>query len=288
MNAKTLVWMSLCGLLLAIGCDAQTLIGQVPDGSAPDGPPTGAGGQQSFDPVGTMGHTCGPVQFAGDHAYDLPAGTEGVWTGYTESPQIGISSDAIRMTLDHATDGASQIHVALGVKAPPPPATSATDSYPPGTDTGFGGASGQTIEGFSYTAHNVDWQPFGTQWRLRFIINRAEPYASWCRLQSSYAVNYGSGTDYSCVPGNGGGSMTGPGLDGGICYTSDGSGQKKDVSCAQFYLCAGAYTCGCDQCGCDQQGISYDGVPSGPGTYDILFDGTSASGSGVHLMRAAN
>jgi hypothetical protein len=82
--------------------------------------------------------------------------------------------------------------------------------------------------------------------------------------------------------------MTGPGLDGGICYTSDGSGQKKDVSCAQFYLCAGAYTCGCDQCGCDQQGISYDGVPSGPGTYDILFDGTSASGSGVHLMRAAN
>src|SRR5580765_272905 len=106
MKAKTLAWMSLCGLMVAIGCDAKTLIGQVPDGSAPDGAP-GTGGMQSFDPVGTMGHTCGPVQFAGDHPFDLPAGTEGVWTGYVEGIQIGISSDAVRLTLDHATDGTS-------------------------------------------------------------------------------------------------------------------------------------------------------------------------------------
>jgi hypothetical protein len=290
MTAKTWVWMSLSALLLAIGCDARTLIGQVPDGSAPDGA-AGGSNQTSLDPVGTSGHTCAPPQFAGDHPHDLPAGTEGVWTGYVEGVNVGISSDAIRLTLDHATDGTSQIHLALGVKAPPPPATSATESYPAGTVTGLGGASGQIIEGFSYTAHNVDWQPFGQEWRLRFMINIAEPYASWCRLQSSYAINYGGGTDYSCVPGNGGGSMSDPNVEGGyLCYVADSSGRRlKDVSCAQLSMCAGNYLCGCDECGCDQQGILYDGVPTGGyGTYDLLFDGTSASGSGVHLMRAAN
>jgi hypothetical protein len=54
-------------------------------------------------------------------------------------------------------------------------------------------------------------------------------------------------------------------------------------------MCAGNYLCGCDECGCDEQGIAFDGIPSGGyGAYDILFNGTSASGSGVHLMRAAN
>lgn len=289
MSAKTWAWMSLCGLLLAIGCDARTLIGQVPDGSAPDGSATGGSNQPSLDPVGTSGHTCAPPQFTGDHPFDLPAGTEGVWTGYVEGVNVGVSSDAIRLTLDHATDGTSQIHLVLGVKAPPPPATSATESYPPGTDTGAGGGSGQ-IEGFSYAAHNVNWQAFGQQWRLRFMINTAEPYGSWCRLQSSYATPYPGGVEYGCLPNTGGGSMPSPGVDGGqVCYLSDNQGNPiKTVSCAQLYMCPGNYLCGCDECGCDQQGISYDGIPSGPGTYDILFDGTSASGSGVHLMRAAN
>jgi hypothetical protein len=288
MSAKTWVWMSLSALLLAIGCDARTLIGQVPDGSAPDG--AGGSNQPSFDPVGTSGHTCAPPVFAGDQAYDLPAGTEGVWTGYVDNvSDVSISSDSIRLTLDHATDGTSQIHLVLGVKAPPPAATSATDIYPPGANIGAGGASGQMVEGFSYTAHNVNWQPFGQESRLRFMINIAEPYAGWCQLQSSYAVNYGGGADYSCVPGNGGGTLTGVGADGGTCYASDGSGHMKAVSCAQLRMCAGNYLCGCDQCGCDQQGIAFGGVPSaGYGSYDILFDGTSASGNGVHLMRAAN
>jgi hypothetical protein len=290
MNAKTLAWMSLFGLLVAIGCDARTLIGQVPDGSAPD--EAGGSNQANLEPVGTSGHTCAPPQFPGDHPFELPAGVEGVWTGYVEASTLGISSDAIRLTLDHAADGTSQIHIVFGVKAPPPPATSATDPYPPGTNPGFGGAPGSTIEGFSYTAHNVYWDAFGQEQRLRFLTNTAEPFASWCQLQSSYATPYPGGVEYGCLP-NTSGAMSSPGANdaGQQCALIDSSGKPvKAVSCAQVDLCFGNYYCGCDSCGCDQQVIGYDGVPSGPGTYDILFDPTAntASGSGIHLMHAAN
>jgi hypothetical protein len=292
MKAKTLAWMSLYGLMVAIGCDARTLIGQVPDGSAPGGS-GGSGGadQPNLEPVGTMGHTCAPPQFPGDHPYAIPAGLEGVWTGYLEGGTLGITSDAIRLTLDHATDGTSQIHVVYGVLAPPPPATSATDPYPPGANYGYGGAPGSTIEGFSYTAHNVYWDAFGQEQRLRFLKNSAEPFASWCQLQSSYATPYPGGVDYSCLPGSGATSSPAPNDAGQQCSLTDSSGRPiKAVSCTQVGLCFGNYYCGCDSCGCDQQIIAFDGVPSGPGIFDILFDPAAgtASGSGIHLTRAAN
>jgi hypothetical protein len=125
---------------------------------------------------------------------------------------------------------------------------------------------------------------------LRFIVDNAEPWASWCRLQSSYATPYSGGVEYGCLPNTGGGSVADPSVDGGSrCYINDSSGRPaRDVSCAQLQLCPGNFTCGCDECGCDMQAISFQGVPSGAGTYDILFDTSSASGSSIHLMRAAN
>lgn len=286
MTEKLLTWMGLCGLALSLGCNASTMIGQVPDGSAPgnDGQTT----TTSFVPVGTSGHTCAPPQFPGDHPYDLPAGTEGAWTGYVEGGTLGLSSDAVGLTLDHAADGSSQIHIVYGVAAPPPPATSATEPYLIDTNTIGPSAPSAPIEGFAYTAHNVDWQAFGQQWRLRFLIDNSEPWGSWCRLQSSYETTYPGGVEYGCLPNTGGGgSVSGPGV-APTCWLNDSAGNRgPSVSCAQFSLCLGNYVCGCDECGCDMQVVSYDGVPSGPGTYDILFDPTTASGSNLHLMRAA-
>jgi len=295
MNVKNITWIWLCGLAMTVGCDTRTIVGEVPDGSAPDG----SNQTTSLDPVGTSGHTCAPPQFPGDHPFNFPAGVAGVWTGYVENAALGFTSDAVRLTLDQAADGTNQIHVAYGAAPPPPPATSATD-LPPGLNGGNGGAGGvagtqSVVEGFSYVAHNVDWQAFGQQWRLRFLVDIVEPWASWCRLQPSYATPSPGGVEYACLPNTGGGSISGPGtgLDGGTeCWVNDSTGHKeKDVSCAQLQLCPGNFVCACDQCGCDMQPIQYDGVPTGPGIYDILFDttsasGTSASGNNVHLLPA--
>jgi hypothetical protein len=271
-NRKVVLGIGWLGLA-AVGCGAKTMIGEVPDGSDPN--------QASLDPVGTMGHTCQAPQFAGDLPFDFPAGVAGVWTGYDETTALGVASDAIRLTLDHAADGTSQIHIVFGVAAPPPPATSATD-LPPGISP-FGAAG--LVEGFSYQAHSVEWQAFGQQWRLRFMIDNAEPWGSWCRLQPSYATpDSAGGVQYGCLPNTGGGSMAT--ADGGsTCYITDGSGHPaKTVPCAQFQLCnGGAFPCGCDACGCDMQVASLDG----PGVFDILFDAASATGSGIHLLPAA-
>src|SRR5262245_44593511 len=125
MSETRIIGIWLCGLTLAVACSTRTIIGEVPDGAAPDG--AGGSNQPSLDPVGTMGHTCAPPQFPGDHPFDTPAGLEGVWTGYVEGGTLGVSADAIRVTLDPTTNGTGTIHVVYGVLAPPPPATSATE-----------------------------------------------------------------------------------------------------------------------------------------------------------------
>jgi hypothetical protein len=285
MTSKTALRIGLCGLAMSLGCNVSTMIGEIPDGAPPNQPPT----QTSYEPVGTSGHTCSPPEFAGDHPFDFPAGLEGVWTGYVEGGTLGLNSDAVRLTLDHAASGASQIHIVFGAAAPPPPATSATEFYPPGTQSmGFGAPLYHPIEGFAYTAHNVNWEAFGQQWRLRFLKIDAEPWGSWCRLQSSYANVNSGGVSYSCMPNTG--YMSAPGSDGNpVCALLDSSGHAvKTVPCAQVQLCQGSYVCTCDMCGCDEQGQSFAGVPSGPGTYDILFDAntTTASGSSLRLMHA--
>jgi hypothetical protein len=274
MTIRIAIRVGLLGLgLTSIACGAKTMIGDVSDASAPN-----------LQAVGTMGHTCRPPQFAGDQAFTFPAGVEGVWAGYTEQFGLGISSDAIRLTLDHAADGTSQIRVVYGTLPAPPPATSATDFYP--SDASAGNAS-LPIEGFAYLGHNVHWDAFGAQWRLRFMIDLAEPFAGWCRLQSSYAASGPGLVPYSCVPNTGGYVATDP----NDCAITDGSGHPvATFPCSQVEMCTGLI-CACDQCGCDMPGIDYDGIPSGPGpsSYDVLFDpaGASASGGGIHLIPAA-
>ena len=68
----------------------------------------------------------------GDQPFTFPTGVDGVWTGFVQGGTSGLNSDAIKLVLDQAADGTSQIHVIYGTGAPPPPATSATELYPPG------------------------------------------------------------------------------------------------------------------------------------------------------------
>src|SRR5262245_53865360 len=86
----------------------------------------------------------------------------------------------------------------MGTAAPPPPATSATEYYPPGAPTGPGPTLPMLIEGFSYLARAVTWQ--GT--RLKFLVPGTQPFEGWCALQTSYYV--AQQNRYNCVPGFGG------------------------------------------------------------------------------------
>jgi hypothetical protein len=217
------------------------------------------------------GGTCTPVVHPGDQPFTFPTGVAGVWTGFVQGGTSGLNSDAIKLVLDQAADGTSQIHVIYGTGAPPPPATSATELYPPGWEQMQVGLM-SLFEGFPYLGHNVRWQQFGQQWRLTFQLVAYQGWESWCRLQTSYPVDQEG--HYNCIPGSG--WHTSP--DG--CFVDIAPGASVEFPCAQVQLCDFS-RCTCDACGCAESQYSGNG-------FDLLFDGDAASGGNVHLMRAAN
>ena len=274
MTNKTLgLGIGLCGLV-ALGCNARTMIGDLPDGS-PLGSTLGAGGSG----------TCMPLVDQKDQAFTPPAGVAGTWTGYFQGSNLAVGQDAIKLTIDQAPGGSNQIHIVFGTNPPPPPATVATDLYPPGTNMNLSRPSPPyDVEGFSYPGHEVQWDGE----RLRFGINNAEAWDSWCKLQQSYWTQQPGSTDryYRCVPGSGV-TFTGDPNDGGQTCTSFIDDQTTlPVDCDQAML-SGA--CQCDECGC---AAPVEAAPN----FDITFAGDVATGTGatpfatsyLRLTRSAN
>src|SRR4051812_14196348 len=181
-----------------LACDAHTLIGMVPDGSAPDDGAPHRDVLAPDVPVGTEGHTCTPVTFPGDAPYTLPAGVIGTWTGYFQGGSPVPTSDVIKFSIQQLADGSGEVRVTVGTAAAPPPAATATEDYPPGTTPNPTMRLPAFVEGVSYLAHAVTWQ--GS--RLKFLLSIAEPWESWCALQTSYFV--ADANRYNCVPGFGG------------------------------------------------------------------------------------
>jgi hypothetical protein len=281
MKTGKLATLTALSVVSLAACDARTLIGMVPDGSAPDdgslphsdaAPPPDA-------PPGTEGHTCAPVTFPGDAPFTLPAGVAGTWTGYFQGGSPLQSSDAIKFSIQPLADGSGEIQVTVGTAAPPPPATSATDYYPPGAPTGTdppGVRIAEIVEGVSYVGHAVSWQ--GT--RLTFLLSTAQPWDSWCALQTSYFV--ADRNQYNCVPGFGGVTTYSDG--GSVCVSEDLQGSKQTpVPCAQFMQCNGQF-CTCDSCGCAASVAT-------TASFDVTFDGDLVTGVGdgfnVRLTRTA-
>jgi hypothetical protein len=265
MTTRLAIGIGMLGLV-ALGCDARTMIGELP-GSVSSTIGTGGSG------------TCTPPSDPKDQAFTPPAGVAGTWTGYYQGSNLPIGADAVKLTIDQASDGSNQIHVVFGSSPPPPPATDAKDFYPPGAFTSIGNPL-EYIEGFSYPGHEVQW--LGQ--RLKFGVAAREAWNSWCLLQESYSTTYLDQTSYSCTPGSGGGSDLN--ADGGYeCYGFiDSHGTKTPVDCEQQAMCFSGY-CQCDECGCSAP------VGSGP-NFDLTFDGDLATGTGIsgylRLMRTAS
>jgi hypothetical protein len=278
MTSKLAVGIGLLGLV-SLGCDASTMIGEVPDGSWVLGSAIGAGGSGM----------CTPPRDPKDQAFTPPAAVVGTWTGYFQGTILPVGADAIKLTIDQASDGTNQIHVVLGSNPPPAPATDAFDIYPADAfdaqPVGQGPISRQYIEGFSYPAHEV--QGFGQ--RIKFALSGWEAWDSWCLLQQSFTTKQNGVDYYNCVPGSGGSSRPGP--DGGQeCFGAiDPPGTNTPVDCDQVAMCSGGIgPCQCDACGCSKS--------MNPTTlFDITFDGDVATGTGglgtgsyLRLTRATN
>jgi hypothetical protein len=257
MTRRNAGWIGLCGLASALGCNAQTMIGE--------DPPTFVVGANS-------GHTCQPVQVTGDAPFTFPPGVEGIWAA-----SAGPISDALQVTLDEAADGSAQIHIVYGMGTPPPPATSATEYYPPGADPSALPIGQPKLPGVAYLGHNVKWQAYGQAQRVTFGIVGFQPWASWCRLQTSYTDQ--SGLYYNCAP-NTGYYIDDVSNPDGQCYTIRNGQKDSPWPCAQVFLC-GPSVCTCDACGCDESSSITDVV-------DILFDGDVANIGNLRLTRVAN
>jgi hypothetical protein len=250
-----------------LGCDARTLIGMVPDGSAPDDGGPHSDALVPDVPAGTDGHTCTPVTFPGDGPYVLPAGVAGTWTGYFQGGSPVPTSDVIKFSIQQLADGSGEVRVTIGTAAAPPPATSATDYYPPGAPMDLSIRLPSLLEGVSYLAHAVTWQ--GT--RVKFLLSDTQPWESWCALQSSYFV--ADQSRYNCIPGFGG-SASFPAPDAGgepSCIAEDVQGTKQTpISCAQYSQCNGQF-CACDSCGCAA-------AAGNASSFDVTFDADLVTG----------
>jgi len=270
MNIGKLTVVAATSAVSLLACNASTLIGMVPDGSAPDAPAQSDGGPVL---VGDAGHSCTAPDFQNDVPYTLPAGVAGTWTGYFQGGSPLQTSDVVKLSLQPRADGTGEIHVTMGTAAPPPPATSATDYYPPGVSPAMPSSFPTVLDGVAYLAHAVTWQ--GT--RLKFVVPGAQPYESWCALQSSYYVP--DRAEYNCIPGFGGTSSPGPMDAGSVCSAYDDSGKTMiPVACAQLAMCNGYY-CSCDSCGCSASALV-------SGDFDVTFDGDVVTGVGIgHNVR---
>src|SRR5262249_54645261 len=134
---------SVVGLGLGfVACGASTMIGEVPP--SPVFSTFGAGGSG----------TCAPPMDPNDRPFTPPASVSGTWTGYFEGTNLAVGDDAIKLTIDQATEGSNQIHVVFGSKALPPPPTIATDLYPADPPPS-GMLPHYFLSGFPYPAHEV-------------------------------------------------------------------------------------------------------------------------------------
>ncbi len=272
MTSKLAIGIGLLGLTW-LGCDARTMIGEAPDAML--GSVIGAGGSG----------TCTPPRDPADQAFTPPTPVVGTWTGYFQGSNLPVGADAIKLTIDQASDGTNQIHIVFGSTPPPAPATVATDLYPPDLNDGPWSISNRRyIDGFSYPAHEV--QLFGQ--RLKFLIAGGEAWDSWCQLQQSFKYTQDDGfSSYWCVPGAGGGGSQ-PTADGGTqCFAFVDSHTTVPVDCDQSAMCIQGY-CQCDGCGCSKS-------LNPTALFDITFDGDVATGTGglgtgnyLRLTRATN
>jgi hypothetical protein len=281
MRTHALLTVSLA--LLAGACSTTTPIGvEETAGSTGSPAPSGAAGTSAA--AGTTGaaglgqpgnYVPSPGVALNEQPFAAPDGVSGDWVGYFEDYQFGWpGSDAIKFHFGVDAQGHGTLTVKLGEGTVPPPPTSADDAWPvpfilPEGGPGAGLQYPDTpLDGFTYAAREVTWQGR----RLKFHLSDAEPWTTWCALQTSYPM---PGDDsYSC---NGGSAAR---CNATICKFEDGT--QGTTTPNHLYMCNLNRLCDCNATGC--------GAQTQGAAFDLTFFGDHASGTGhghnVQLMPA--
>ncbi len=244
-------------VVVAAGCDTQTLVGRQPTITNPtvdaDGQQPDAGAPPSPDEVQP-----GPSSDAAavdvpdarpsppaDPAFSIPDALVGTWTGYFQASKLQSGSDVLTLKLLREPGRPDRVTLTLGEG--PPLVTTGSDAIW-GAVPRKEGAPPDYFERFAYTGHQVLWRGQ----RLTFAIEAREPFEDWCAMQKPYpAMSAPAG--YSCLPGGGtrGGSISfGP--DG---MTTECRGNDVPVDCKLYMPCITGM-CACNAAGCSA-GIGY-------------------------------
>lgn len=155
------------------------------------------------------------------------------WTGYVQGNSSLPAQGAFTLTLQH---NGSQVCGSLVFGEPAAPLPAATDpkaSYPPDVD--YRTAEQRGIAGFAYTL--LDAKITGS--RLQFRLTFAEPWQSWCELQTPYQDD-NQRAGYNCLPNEGVRA-----LSSDDCELT-GPGPSLAISCAQANLCNLTNVCQCN------------------------------------------
>lgn len=274
---------------LAVGCDANHVLGTDESGAAGGGGQAGTSqGSQAGSSAGAAGAlsgSTGGAAGAGGGSTGAVGGSTGAaglkagplgpsqsWTGYVEQINFPSGSDQIKLTFASDANGVVAGTVVFGEGSPPPPATDPDVGYPAGVGSdGAGGAPGTVpFEGYPYTFDGGTLDAH----RLRFTVNLSQLWAGWCALQTQ-ASDGSSG----CVPNWSSVS------DGHSCWLIDPKTDTKVAyDCGKVMLCSPVGQCSCTASGCTftQTGTLW-------ATFDVFSSGDTMSGSAlgvnVHFVR---
>jgi len=226
------------GILVGVGVLAAALSGcggQVRDiGSNADGT-SGTGGSATGSPVTgrSASGSSVPVRPLPDWPTCSADGgaPQEIWTGYVQGEGLVAANGDFTITMQRSGSQACGTLVFGEPTAPLPPATDAQLSYPPGLDYH---TAERGVSGFSYTL--LDATITGA--RLRFRLTFAEPWESWCELQTPYP-NDAETSGYNCLPN------AGVQEQGNHCVLI-GPGPLPAASCAQVNLCDITQVCECN------------------------------------------
>ena len=175
------------------------------------------------------------------------------WAGYVQGSQ-----GTFTITMQRSGRQACGTLVFGEPTAPLPPATDPQASYPPGVY--YRTAEERALSGFAYTLLNATI----TGPRLQFRVTFAEPWRSWCALQTPYPNDIET-SGYGCLP-NAGFQRQGNG-----CVLT-GAGPLPAISCAQYDLCGDTDVC---QCNAERCMSAFDFAGS---VGDFRIDGDQAQG----------
>jgi hypothetical protein len=175
---------------------------------------------------------------------------EGAWTGYAQG-QGNEDNFTLELT---GTSEAPCGTLTFGEPRAYPPATDAAVPYPPS----FNLENLWRAPGFAYTLLGIAVD--GP--RVQFHVAYSEPYASWCRLQTSYP--HADLQGYRCLPSD-------------FAYNPGercGGGTSAASAKCHHEACLGTFN---PPCACDESRCIAD-IDAAGETFDLRFDDTEARG----------